>query len=370
VSTIRVTTPQATYDVTIAPGLLRTLYPRLRKLTPGKSPSVFVVTSPKIWALWHDRFLTSFPADAKPTALFLPAGERYKRLAQVEALAEQLVQAGADRDSILLAFGGGIVGDVTGFLSAIYMRGIRYVGIPTTILAQVDSGLGGKTGVNLLAGKNLIGAFHHPLAVLTDIDLLRTLPPAELRSGLQEAVKAGIIYDAKLFRYLAHNADTVLAADPAALTHVVTASVKVKADVVSKDEKETGLRMILNFGHTIGHAIEAATHYRKLLHGEAVAWGSIAALHVSLNRGRITHEEFARMANLILRYGPIPPFKADPAKLVALTSGDKKKRSGRRAFVLTTGIGHTEVAYDVTDAELLTATQSMLTDMRAQSKPR
>jgi 3-dehydroquinate synthase len=375
VSSIRVTTPQATYDVTIAPGLLRTLYPRLKKLNSGKPPRTFVITSPQIWALWHKPFLASFPKDQQPTALFLPPGERYKRLAQVEALAEQLVHAGADRDSILLAFGGGIIGDLTGFLAAIYMRGIRYVGIPTTILAQVDSSLGGKTGVNLLAGKNLIGAFHHPLAVLTDIDLLRTLPPAELRSGLQESVKAGIIYDAKLFRYLEQNADAILGHPgaphlasemwgPTALQKVVTASVKVKADVVSKDEKESGLRMILNFGHTIGHAIEAATHYRKLLHGEAVAWGSIAALHVSLNRGRITHEEFARMANLILRYGPVPPFRADPAKLVALTSGDKKKRSGRRAFVLTTGIGTTEIAYDVTDAELLTATQAMLADMQ------
>ena len=363
-SSVRVTTPQATYDVTIAPGLLRTLYPRLRKLNSGKPPRTFVITSPEIWALWHERFLASFPADAQPAALFLPRGERYKRLAQVEVLAEQLVRAGADRDSILLAFGGGIIGDVTGFLAAIYMRGIRYVGIPTTILAQVDSSLGGKTGVNLVAGKNLIGSFHHPLAVFSDIDTLSTLPAAELRSGLQESIKAGIIYDAKLFRYLEQNKKFVLAANPAALARVITASVKVKADVVSKDEKESGLRMILNFVHTIGHAIEAATHYRKLLHGEAVAWGSIAALHVSLNRGRITHEEFARMANLILRYGPVPPFRADPAKLVALTSGDKKKRSGRRAFVLTTGIGSTEIAYDVTDAELLTATQSMLATMQ------
>jgi 3-dehydroquinate synthase len=383
VSSVRVTTPQATYDVTIAPGLLRTLYPRLRKLNAGKPPKTFVITSPNIWALWHKPLLASFPAAAQPTTLFLPPGERHKRLATVESLAQQLALAGADRDSILLAFGGGVIGDVTGFLAAIYMRGIRYVGIPTTILAQVDSSLGGKTGVNLLAGKNLIGAFHHPLAVLTDIDLLRTLPTAELRSGLQESIKAGIIYDTKLFRYLEQNADTILGnpgapqpalslpkglvsemSDPTALQKVVTASVRVKAGVVSKDEKETGLRMILNFGHTIGHAIEAATHYRKLLHGEAVAWGSIAALHVSLNRGRISHEEFARMANLILRYGPIPTFKADPVNLVALTSGDKKKRSGRRAFVLTTGIGHTEIAYDVTDPELLTATQSMLADMQ------
>ena len=370
-SSIRVTTPQAAYDVTIAPGLLRTLYPRLRKLTAGRPAKTFVITSPEIWALWHKPLLASFPADAQPSVLFLPRGERHKRL------------AAADRDSILLAFGGGVIGDVTGFLAAIYMRGIRYVGLPTTILAQVDSSLGGKTGVNLLAGKNLIGSFHHPLAVYSDIDTLATLPVAELRSGLQESVKSAIIYDAKLFRYLEQNASSILGAaseiNPGRIEHrpskpvvasskalekVITASVRVKADVVSKDEKESGLRMILNFGHTIGHAIEAATHYRKLLHGEAVAWGSIAALHVSLNRGRITHEDFARMANLILRYGPIPPFRADPAKLVALTSGDKKKRSGRRAFVLTTGIGSTEIAYDVTDPELLAATTAMLDTMQ------
>jgi 3-dehydroquinate synthase len=363
VSSIRVTTPQASYDVTIGTGLLRTLYPRLRKLNSGRPPKTFVVTSPGIWALWHRRFLASFPNSEvqQPAVLFIPAGERHKRLATVESLAQQLVLAGADRDSILLAFGGGVVGDVTGFLAAIYMRGIRYVGIPSTMLAMVDSSLGGKTGVNLAVGKNLVGAFHHPLTVLSDIDILGTLPPAELRAGLQEAIKAGIIRDPRLFSTMEKNAGAILSGDPAALTRVITASVRVKADVVSQDEKESGLRMILNFGHTLGHAIEAATHYRKLLHGEAVAWGSIAALHVSLNRGRITHEEFARMANLILRYGPIPPFRADPAKLVALTYGDKKKR---RAFVLTTGIGATEIAYDVTDAELLAATTAMLQDMK------
>jgi len=390
VPTIRVTTPQTAYDVTIGSGLLRTLYPRLRKLTAPKPldpRNLFVITSPEIWALWHSAFLASFPADQLPTTLFLPAGERHKRLATVESLAQQLALAGADRDSILLAFGGGVIGDVTGFLAAIYMRGIRYVGLPTTLLAQVDSSLGGKTGVNLLAGKNLIGSFHHPLAVLTDIDLLRTLPPAELRSGLQEAIKAGIIRDPKLFRFMEQNADAILGQaaaphlasemwetksvpDSLALQKVVTASVRVKADVVSADEKESGLRMVLNFGHTIGHAIEAATHYRKLLHGEAVAWGSIAALHVSLARRRIKPAEFARMANLILRYGPIPPFKIAPtpqaaaAKLVALTASDKKKRSGRRAFVLTTGIGSAEIAYDVTDPELLAATTAMLATMQ------
>ena len=286
-------------------------------------------------------------------------------MSSVESLAQQLATAGADRDSLLLAFGGGVLGDITGFLAAIYMRGIRYVQIPTTFLAQVDSSIGGKTGVNLVAGKNLIGSFHHPQAVFADTDLLGTLPPAELRAGLQESIKAGIIYDAKLFRYMEQNADAILAGDPAALTRVVAASVRVKADVVSKDEKESGLRMILNFGHTIGHAIEAATNYKQLLHGEAVAWGSIAALNVAAARKTITQKDADRITQLILRYGPLPPFKATAEKLVALTSRDKKNRSGIRAFVLPTGIGKTEIVRDVTERELLAATESMLTLMRA-----
>lgn len=365
VPSVRVTTPLAEYDVHIGSGLLPTLYPRLRRLTRpvGRPLRTFVVTSPEIWSLWHERFLASFPADSQPSVLFLPPGERHKRLGQVEALAEQLVAAGADRDSILLAFGGGIVGDLTGFLAAIYMRGIPYVGIPTTLLAQVDSSLGGKTAVNLDAGKNLVGSFHHPLAVISDIDTLRTLPDAELRAGLQEAVKAGIIYDPRLFAFMEKNADGILSGEPAALNRVVTASVRVKADVVRQDEKESGLRMILNFGHTIGHAIEAATQYRKLLHGEAIAWGMIAALHLSRARRRIARQEFDRMSACILRYGPIPSFKADPEKLVALTYGDKKKRSGRRAYVLASGIGSTEIAYDVTDKELLWATRAMFETM-------
>ena len=247
---------------------------------------------------------------------------------------------------------------MTGFLAAIYMRGIRYVQLPTTLLAQVDSSIGGKTGVNLVAGKNLIGSFHHPQAVFADTDLLGTLPPAELRAGLQESIKAGIIYDAKLFRYMEQNAEAILAGDPTALTHVVAASVRVKADVVSKDEKESGLRMILNFGHTIGHAIEAATNYKQLLHGEAVAWGSIAALNVASSRKTITQKDADRITQLILRYGPLPPFKATAEKLVALTSRDKKNRSGIRSFVLPTAIGTTEIVRNVTEPELLSATES------------
>jgi 3-dehydroquinate synthase len=366
VPVIPVNTPSAKYDVTIASNLLRTLHPRLKKLNPSKPFRPFVITSPDIWALWQKSFLTSFKES--PTILFLPGGESYKRMSSVESLAQQLSTAGADRDSLLLAFGGGVIGDITGFLAAIYMRGIRYVQIPTTLLAQVDSSIGGKTGVNLTAGKNLIGSFHHPQAVFADTDILRTLPPAQLRAGLQESIKAGIIYDANLFRYMEQNAEAILStkknADPKALTHVVAASVRVKADVVSKDEKESGLRMILNFGHTIGHAIEAATDYKQLLHGEAVAWGSIAALNVAAARGTLPEKDAARIVKLILRYGPLSPFKATAEKLVALTSRDKKNRSGVRSFVLPTAIGRTEIVRDVTEPELLAATKAMLALMR------
>jgi 3-dehydroquinate synthase len=374
VPVIPINTPSANYNVTIASNLLRTLHPRLRKLNPEKPFRPFVITSPDIWALWSKPFLASFKES--PTILFLPNGERHKRLSSVESLAQQLSTAGADRDALLLAFGGGVIGDITGFLAAIYMRGIRYVQVPTTLLAQVDSSIGGKTGVNLATGKNLIGSFNHPQAVFADTDLLATLPPAQLRAGLQESIKAGIIYDAKLFRYMEQNAEAILStskkkgADPRALAHVVAASVRVKASVVSQDEKESGLRMILNFGHTIGHAIEAATNYKQLLHGEAVAWGSIAALQIARARNTLTQKDTERVTNLILRYCPLPKFKATAQKLVALTSRDKKNRSGIRSFVLPTAIGHTEIVRDVTEPELLAATESMLTLMRRHTAAR
>jgi len=367
VPVISLQTPSAAYDITIASGILRTLAPRLRKLTQGKPFRPFIITSPEIWGLWHKQVVASFKEE--PTVLFLPSGEAHKRLSSVELLAQQLATSGADRDSLLIAFGGGVIGDVTGFLAAIYMRGIPYIQIPTTLLAQVDSSIGGKTGVNLVAGKNLVGSFNHPLAVLADTDILATLPPAQLRAGLQESVKAGIIRDPKLFKYMEQNADTILNGDAKALTHVVTASVRVKADVVANDERESGLRMILNYGHTIGHAIEAATSYKQLLHGEAVGWGSIAATHLGLSRGLITQAQSDRIIALILRYGPLSPFKTTAAKLVALTSGDKKNRSGTLSFILPTGIGTVQIVRDVAQPELLAATESMLALMRQHTAP-
>lgn len=276
---IDLVTPSASYRITVGPDLLSTLAARLLPLlgSPVTPSRLFVVTSPEIWALYSTTVLQSFAMEARPTILFVPPGEQHKRLPTVERLLEELAEAGADRGSILLALGGGVLGDITGFVAAVYMRGIRYVQLPTTLLAQVDSSVGGKTGVNLAAGKNLAGSFHHPLAVLADTATLRTLPARELRAGLQESIKAGVIRSPELFRLLQARADALLTPEhsdhTSLLTEVVAASVQVKADVVAADERESGLRMTLNFGHTLGHAIEAATGYTQLLHGEAVAWG-------------------------------------------------------------------------------------------------
>lgn len=367
-TTIRVSSGSASYDVVVGQGLLGSLHARLTAVSAGKPYTPFLVTSPNIWKLWSARVRAAFPEAQSPHVLFMPAGEKHKRMATVESLAEQLAKAGADRDALLIAFGGGVVGDITGFLASIYMRGVPYVQVPTTLLAQVDSSVGGKTGVNLAAGKNLAGSFYHPRLVLADIDLLSTLPKQELRAGLQESVKAGIIKDAKLFSQMNHAKELILSGDASALGKVIAASIKVKANVVCEDEREAGVRMILNFGHTIGHAIEAATGFKKLLHGEAIAWGSIAALHVGHSRRAISEEEFARMANLIFAYGPLPRFRASAETLVALTAADKKTRSGRRAFVLPTGVGRVEVVYDVTDDELIAATDKMLAEMRAVTR--
>jgi len=364
VRTIQVKTGSAEYPVFVGRDLLSTLGRRIPKITGNKNQRIFVLTSPEIWSLWADTFLESFPYDAPPAVLFLHPGEEHKRLRSVERLAEQLAECHADRSSLLIAFGGGIVGDLGGFLAAIFMRGIDYIQVPTTLLAQVDSSVGGKTGVNLQAGKNLVGSFHHPLAVFADIDVLQTLPSRELRAGLFESVKAGIIRDAKLFAFMERDAAAVLARDPRAIEYVVAASVRMKAEVVGIDEMENGLRMILNYGHTIGHAIEAATRYKKLLHGEAVAWGMIAATRLGLARGTITDAQARRIEKVIFEYGPLPALRLPVDRLLDAATRDKKNRSGVRRFVLPSGIGNAVVVENVTDTELYSAAESMLRSAR------
>jgi 3-dehydroquinate synthase len=339
-------------------GLVETLAPRIERVVGSLPRRVFVLTSAEIWALWRETFAGSF-AEA-PLALFLPSGENHKTLASVEKLARQMAQAGADRGSLLIAFGGGIVGDVGGFLAAIYMRGIPYIQVPTTLLAQVDSSVGGKTGVNLPEGKNLVGSFHHPLAVFADIGVLGTLPERELKAGLMESVKAGIIRDRTLVRFMEEHVDGVLGRDAKALEKVIAASIRMKAGVVALDERESGLRMILNFGHTVGHALEQATGYKTLLHGEAVGWGMVAALYLARKRGTISRPQFERLENLIHLYGPLPPLKLRAAKVVLAAGSDKKNLGGVRRFVLPVGIGDAGVVEDVTAAELEAAVGYML----------
>jgi 3-dehydroquinate synthase len=358
VQTVRVDTPSARYDVVAGSGLLRTLGVRIERVVGPLPRRVFVLTSPPIWALWGEEFLASFANP--PVALFLPPGENHKTLASIEKLLRQMAEAGGDRGSLLIAFGGGIVGDVGGFVAAIYMRGIPYVQVPTTFLAQVDSSVGGKTGVNLPEGKNLVGSFHHPVAVFADIGVLATLSDRELRAGLMESIKAGIIRDRALVRFLEGNVAQVLGRDPRALEKVIAASIRMKAGVVNKDERESGLRMILNLGHTVGHALEQATNYKALLHGEAIAWGMIAALYLAEKRGTISANQFERLEGLIHLYGPFPPLNLGLRRVVAATGSDKKNVGGVRRFVLPIGIGDAGIVEDVTPAELEAAVSYML----------
>ena len=362
VQTIRVETPSAKYNVFAGSGLLCDLAPRIERAMRRLPRRIFALTSPEIWALWSKQFLQSF-RDAEvepPIGLFLPVGEQHKTMKSVERLLREMVRAGGDRSSLLIAFGGGIVGDVGGFVAATFMRGIPYVQVPTTFLAQVDSSVGGKVGVNLPEGKNLVGNFLQPRAVFADIDVLGTLPERELRAGLMESVKAGIIRNRALVRFMEEHAEEILRREPKALERVIAASIRMKADVVRRDERESGLRMILNFGHTVGHALESATRYKALLHGEAVGWGMIAALYMARRRGTITGAQMERLEGLIRRYGPLPKLKVSAARVLGATGSDKKNVGGVRRFVLPVGIGDAGVVEDVTPAELKAAVKYML----------
>jgi 3-dehydroquinate synthase len=274
--------------------------------------------------------------------------EARKDMRTIEALCRALLQAGADRDSVIVAAGGGVAGDVAGFVAASYLRGVGLVHIPTTLVAQVDSSIGGKTGVNLPEGKNLVGAFYPPKLVLTDPALLRTLPHREFRSGLYEAIKYGVIADAQLFRLLERQMLSCLRRDLATLALVIDRCIRIKARVVMADERESGLRQILNFGHTVGHALEAATRYRRFLHGEAVGWGMIAATILSAATNHLSEKEALRILRLIVRVGPLPALgKIRPAELRPLLAVDKKARGGRPRWVLPTRIGKTRWGVEI-----------------------
>jgi len=344
-ATIRVRSSAGAYEVVCARGALRQARRLIARL--GDSTGTFVVSSPRVWRLWGREVARALGVSPKRAILF-DDSEAAKRLAAVERIARALVRAGADRHCTVVAVGGGVVGDVAGFAAATYLRGVRVVHVPTTLVAQVDSAIGGKTGVDLAEGKNLVGAFHPPALVIADPEMLRTLPHREYRSGLYEVIKYGVIADAKLFEFLARRMDAVLRRDRAALDWIIPRCIAIKARVVSEDEREAGLRKILNFGHTLGHAFEAATGYKRFLHGEAIAWGMMAAAMLGVAMNRTSESDASRMMRLIARVGPLPPIGAiRAAEVRALIAGDKKARGGRVRWVLARKIGRAEWDFDV-----------------------
>ncbi len=347
------------YQARIENGLLARAGSLLAELLP-QSSKVFVITVPRVRHRWGAKLLRSMTAAGfKPQVLQMPDGEPAKKLATVESLAEKLSRLGADRKAVLIALGGGVVGDVTGLLASLYMRGIELVQIPTTVLAQVDASVGGKTGVNLGAGKNLLGTFHQPRVVLIDPEVLHTLPNREFRAGLYEALKCGIIGDLDLFLRFEQKRSQILKRDPVELEGLIAQSVKLKAEVVSADEHEGGLRRVLNLGHTIGHALEAETGYRSLLHGEAVAWGIIAATNIALTVGRTDSVTAGRIADAVLSLGRLPELKVSARKILARLQADKKTQNGAVHFVLPREIGKVEIAADVPDNVVINAVEEL-----------
>jgi 3-dehydroquinate synthase len=346
--TIRINSSGGAYAVQCAPGVLARAGAAVARL--GETTGIFVLSSPRVWEHWGRPLLRALGKDKRRPvrAMLFDDSEAAKDLATIEQIARQLVLAGADRHATIVAMGGGVVGDVAGFAAASYLRGVRLVHVPTTLVAQVDSSIGGKTGVNLPEGKNLVGAFYPPQLVLADPKALLTLPHREYRSGLYEVVKYGIIADPELFAYLERHMLALLRRDAKALGWVIACCIRIKADVVARDEREGGLRHILNFGHTLGHALEAATRYRRFLHGEAIAWGMLAATLFGLATGRLREGEATRMMRLIASVGPVPPLTGiRAAQLRPVLAGDKKARGGRVLWVLPRRLGKVEWGIDL-----------------------
>jgi 3-dehydroquinate synthase len=306
----------------------------------GEFSSVHVLTSPKVWRATGKAVKPVIPRDAPQDVHLFDDAETKKNMRTVELLCRKLTRSGADRKSLIVAVGGGVAGDVAGFVAASYLRGVALVHVPTTLVAQVDSSIGGKTGVNLPEGKNLVGAFYAPRLVLIDTDLLRTLPERQFRSGVAEVIKYGVIADAELFAYLEQNMEKLLRQDRDALDYLIPRCVEIKADVVSRDERESGLREILNFGHTFGHALESVTKYRRYLHGEAVAWGMFAATMLGIHIGVTDKDEAPRLFKLIHRATELPwwPRVSSEAMIEAMQA-DKKRKAGKLRFVLSRRIG-------------------------------
>ena len=337
---VRVAVDDDRYDVVVAPGALRELGTRLQAL--GNLGPVLLVTNPTVRALYGGAAEESLrDAGIAPIIAEIPDGERYKTMATLEIILDAALACGADRSSVVVALGGGVVGDLAGFAAATLYRGVRLYMVPTTLLAQVDSSVGGKTGVNRPQGKNLVGAFHQPIGVLADTSTLATLPDREYRAGLAEVVKYGVILDEGLFELLERSVASLNAREADLLGAVVERCVRLKAYVVERDEREQGLRRLLNFGHTVGHAVEKTTGYSRLLHGEAVAMGMVAAAGLSEKLGLCGPDVSTRLRALLSALGLATaiPADVDVAAVVDAVAYDKKAHGDKVIFVLAEAIG-------------------------------
>ena len=332
------------YSVVCGAGVVRLAAKEVARL--GTFSSAHVVSSAKVWRTLGKTVRRGIGIKNSGAVHLMDDRESAKNLRTVELLARDLVRSGADRKSVLIAVGGGVVGDVAGFVAASYLRGVALVHVPTTVVAQVDSSIGGKTGVNLPEGKNLVGAFYPPKLVLCDPEVLRTLPEREFRGGLAEIIKHAVIADPEMFAYLEKNMEKVGRWDRASVQYLIPRNVAIKARVVGRDERESGLREILNFGHTFAHALESVTHYRRYQHGEAVAWGMMAAALLGHEIGVTRADDVSRIVSLVRRMGPLPPWpRVSASELIAAMRSDKKTREGKLRFVLTRRIGKAD-SYD------------------------
>jgi 3-dehydroquinate synthase len=351
VHTVSVQLGSRSYTIKVGGGLLPRLGVECAQLKLGQRCAI--ITDSNVTRYFAGAALKSLTASGfAPVLITVPAGEKSKRLAVVEKCYDQLAAHRLERNSFIIALGGGVVGDLAGFVAATYLRGIPFVQVPTTLLAQVDSSVGGKTGVNLRAGKNLVGAFYQPQLVLCDLDALKTLPKREYISGLAEVIKYGVIYDAILFAQLERNLPKLLERDADTLAAIIARCCEIKADIVGQDETEGGLRAILNFGHTIGHAIENSAGYGKYLHGEAIAIGQVAAAKLSQKILALPSLDGERIKKLFIRAGLPVKIKLSPArreKIFAAMRLDKKVSDGAVKFVLAKKIGQAVWGQRVSD---------------------
>lgn len=348
---IDVRTASRAYQIHVGAGLVGRLAPLVQ--AAGSTGQRLVVSSPPIWKL-HGAAIEQALADA--AVILMPDGEQAKTLQTAAGLYDALIERGADRSATVIGVGGGVVGDVAGYAAATYLRGVRLVHVPTTLLAQVDSAIGGKVGVNHPLGKNLIGAFHQPIVVAADPLLLATLPRREFRSGLYEVVKYGVIASRELFDRVDRDLGAISERTPDVLVPVIAESCRIKADIVSRDEREDGPRRALNFGHTVGHALEAVSGYQRYAHGEAVAYGMLAAARLGAARGLLAEGERAALARLIAKLGPLPAVgNLSAAAVCKAIRRDKKVIDGRLHMVLPTTLGETVTVDDVTEDEIRAA---------------